>query len=108
MSLPKLPGRTGDGYSWMDELKGGWYSVGVWGSDGWNLGGWPYQLVVHYDGESFGLCIYVEGDLDVKEFATREGRDRATDEYFVWFNNFHDSPTAPRSMDDPRLGPCRL
>lgn len=107
MSLPPLPGWTGEGYSWMDELKG-WYSVGLWGSDGWNLGQWPYQIVCHYDGETFGFCTYTEGDLDIKEFPTREERDRATDEYFVWFNKFHDVRGAPRHIKDGRLGPSRL
>jgi stress response protein SCP2 len=71
-------------------------------------GGWPYQIICHYDGETFGFCSYTEGDLDIKEFPTREERDHATDEYFCWFNQFHDVTGAPVSLDDDRLGPCDI
>lgn len=106
MSLPPLPDRdVGGGYEFIDALEGGWHVVPLWASDGWLLGRWPYQLICHYDGDVFGYCSYTEGDLNIKEFPTREERDHATDEYFVWFNKFHDVEDAPRDLQDERLGP---
>lgn len=108
MALPPLPeSYEGNGYDFMERLTGGWYAVDIWGSEGWDLGGWPHQAIMHYDGQTFGYCSFTEGDLDVKEFATSEERDHATDEYFVWFNEFHDVPIAPRKMTSGRLGPYR-
>lgn len=102
--IPPLP-VTQDGYDYIDELSNGWYAVGLWGSDGWNLGRWPLMVVAHWDGNgAYAFATRTEGDITIKQFHTREGRDHATDEYFVWFNNFHEVEDAPRSMDDPRLG----
>lgn len=108
MSLPDLPHRdVGGGYDWITELSGGWYVVALWGTMGWALGRWPLQIICHFDGATFGYCSYTEGDLDIKEFPTREERDHATDEYFVWFNEFHEVESAPRSIKDGRLGPYK-
>lgn len=108
--VPPLP-VTEDGWEFIaaiNEANSGWRVVGLWGRDGWNLGRWPLQIALHYDGErTYAFATRTEGDFDVKQFHTREGRDHATDEWFVWFNNFHEVEDAPRSMDDPRLGPYR-
>lgn len=112
MSLPPLPDSyMGTGYAFIEELEGGWYSVALWGREGWDLGRWPHQLVVHYDapqdGGAWGFCSFTEGDLDLKEFATREERDKETDRYFCWFNVFHEVAGAPKQVWDMRLGPFR-
>lgn len=109
LEVPQPPNdRMGDGYDFMEKLEGsGWFAVGLWGSEGFNLGRWPLQAICHYDGESFGFCSYTEGDLNVQAFETEAERDHATDEYFVWFNKFHEIEGAPQEMDDPRLGRYR-
>ena len=74
MGLPELPGYTGEGYEWMSQLGNGWYAVPGWGQDGWDLGSWPYVIVCHCDGDTdegqpFGLVVYVESDVTMREFA---------------------------------------
>jgi hypothetical protein len=84
--LPTLPqdDHTGDGYDWARELPTGWKAVYLWGSEGWDLGCLPYQVVAHYDDGlldlAYGLAHYVEGDVTVRAFGSREARDAATDE----------------------------
>ncbi|WP_431983802.1 hypothetical protein [Streptomyces qinglanensis] len=83
--LPFYPedDHTGDGYDWIRELPVGWHAVGVWGSEGWDLGAWPLQVVAHYDCPldlTPALAHYVEGDVTVRAFGSREARDAATDE----------------------------
>ncbi|MGW1071540.1 hypothetical protein [Streptomyces sp. NPDC002537] len=92
-SLPEDEWGSIDGYDWIGRLPAtGWYAVGVWGKDGWPLGSWPYQIVAHFDMEPlslFGLATYVEDDVDVQAFASREERDAATNEVAVhwWISN---------------------
>jgi hypothetical protein len=84
-----MPTRTrwpGDeGYDRMEFARGlGWKSVSSWGLNGWDLGSWPYVVVYHRSETE--LAVDVEGDIDIEEFATREERDRRTDEiaFFYW------------------------
>jgi len=37
--LPPLPAdpRSGDGYDWIDDLRGGWRPLACWGRDGWSI-----------------------------------------------------------------------
>ncbi|MFF3617303.1 hypothetical protein [Streptomyces sp. NPDC002580] len=94
--LPELPGDewgVPDGYEWIARLAGsGWYAVGLWGTEGWNLGRWPYQIVAHIDRpalEVYGLATYTEGDVTVTVFGSREERDAETNEVAVawWITN---------------------
>ncbi|MEU6331461.1 hypothetical protein ABZ851_29920 [Streptomyces sp. NPDC047049] len=94
--LPYYPvdDHSGDGYHWMRELPVGWEAVGVWGSEGWDLGAWPYQVVAHYDCPldlTYGLAHYIEGDVTVTAYGSRAARDRATDELalgtWLWEEN---------------------
>jgi hypothetical protein len=64
-----------------------WKPIPTWGRDGWNLGEWP--LVVVYHRGELELAVDVEGDIDIYECATREERDRKTDEiaFFYWKTN---------------------
>ncbi|MFD4554398.1 hypothetical protein ACFWP5_08720 [Streptomyces sp. NPDC058469] len=107
--LPELPYNDGEGgYEWMPRLKDGWYPVASWGSEGWNLGNWPFVCIAHYDGETFGVGTYVEGDIKAEEFPTREERDRHTDEIAIFYWKNYEIESAPKSMrDDDRLGPYR-
>ncbi|MGW1976718.1 hypothetical protein [Streptomyces sp. NPDC001889] len=83
-ALPSVPqdDHTGDGYTWMHDLPPGWKAVGVWGADGWDLGVWPYQVIAHYNvlDVLWGLAHYIEGDVFVTAYGSREARDAATDE----------------------------
>jgi hypothetical protein len=109
-TLPPLPRTEGYGYDWMDRLSGGWHEVPSWGRDGWDCGNWPYIIMVHYDNEAerlFGMAVYTEGDLDIKEFRTRQERDHATDEWCIWYWPFYGMDEAPQDLSDPRLGPYR-
>jgi len=106
MALPNLPVSWGEGYDWMQQLSGGWYAVPSWGSDGWDLGNWPYVIVVHYDGdEIYGVATYVEGDITVREFPDRAQRDKETDQIalFYWQRD-EDMSDAPQDSGDTRLG----
>ncbi|MER5698898.1 hypothetical protein ACWDBO_44910 [Streptomyces mirabilis] len=94
--LPPLPSDdwgVPDGYEWISQLSAtGWYAVGLWGADGWDLGSWPYQIVAHCDLPAlgvFGLVTYTEGDLDVSAFSSREERDAETNQVAVswWISN---------------------
>jgi hypothetical protein len=78
-------GDRGDGDSWMERLAGtGWYPVSTWGREGWVLGRWPQVIVTAYDPLRsepwvYGMAVYVEGDVDITSYATREERDNAID-----------------------------
>jgi Txe/YoeB family toxin of Txe-Axe toxin-antitoxin module len=65
----------------------GWKAIPNWGRDGWDLGSWP--LVVVYHRGELEIAVDVEGDIDIEKFATREERDRKTDEiaFFCWKND---------------------
>jgi Domain of unknown function (DUF3846) len=104
--IPRLPPRDhGGGYDWMEALSGGWRPVGLWGSDGWNLGTWPYVIVACYDGDGVSaFVVYVEGDIEIRSFTTEEVRDREIDRFAVEHWNHHDVEGAPRTLSDGRLG----
>lgn len=74
---------TGDGYDWIGDLPTGWKAVVSWGSEGWELGSLPYEIVAHYDcplGVIYGMAHYVEGDVTVTAYGSSEVRDAVTDE----------------------------
>lgn len=94
--LPTCPedDHTGDGYDWARELPAGWKAVYSWGSEGWELGSPPYQIVAHFDDVLdvvYGLAHYIEGDVTVTAYGSREARDAATDELalsaWLWGEN---------------------
>lgn len=102
-----IPGPEG-GYEWLERLYGGWYSVPAWGKDGWDLGAWPLVIVVHWDSpddDLFAEAVYVESDIAIRTFATREERDKATDETAVYYWKYFGVFGAPRYLTDSRLGP---
>ena len=78
-----------DGYTWMHEVaehRPEWRPIPGWGRDGWDLGDWPYVIVLHRDEDTFGVLTFVEGDITIKNFATKEERDSETDSiaFFYW------------------------
>jgi hypothetical protein len=79
-----------DGYEFMDKAHkhAGWRIVGSWGRDGWDLGSWPLVIVQHRElGEhtdTFDVLYYVEGDITIERYPTREERDARTDELAVF------------------------
>jgi hypothetical protein len=106
VDLPPLPPPSDDGYDWMSDLRdlrNGWKPIPGWGRDGWDLGSWPYAIVVHYDGDDrYGLATYVEGDIVVGSFSSREERDAATDRVaaFYWRHDGSGPNDLPESGDD--------
>jgi len=90
--LLPLPARGwGDGWDWMDGLASTpWVAVPNWGHDGWDLGQWPYVIVVTCapttGASCYGVATYVEGDLDPQAYATDEERVAAIDRIaeFYW------------------------
>lgn len=105
MTLPDLP-IADDGYEYINALTEGWYPVGLWSTEGFNLGQWPLVVFAHYDSDNlYGLAVRIEGDFEIQEFATREERDKATSEKAVWYWRHYEVETAPQDMSDPRLGP---
>lgn len=95
-ALPTCPeeDHTGDGYDWANELPTGWCAVYSWGTEGWELGNPPYEVVAHFDDildVTYGLARYVEGDVFVTAYGSREARDAATDELalgvWLWVGN---------------------
>jgi hypothetical protein len=74
-----------EGYEFMEAgAAAGWRAVSAWGSDGWDLGDWPY-VVVLFRGE-LERAVYVEGDITIEAFATSADRESSTDEVaeFYW------------------------
>ena len=60
---------------------------------------------MHYDGEDrYGLAVYVEGDVYVTGYPTREDRDRATDTQaaFHWRQFGHGPKDLPAEGEELR------
>lgn len=96
----------GDGYDFIDNLgDSGWHAVGVWGCKGWPLGNWPLVIVIHYDEEVYGSCLYVEGDLKIQAFETEQERNDATDRWAVDYWCHYQVAGAPKTLHHGILGP---
>lgn len=117
--LPPLPNpyQAGDGWDWIDALTGGWAAAGVWGCDGWNLGSWPLVIIAvcridTSNGAVWGVCTYVEGDLDVTAHLTRDAMIQAVDQIaeFYWRHLEHGPKDLPpkQGLMDHHRGPCNL
>jgi hypothetical protein len=96
--IPELPRRVdGDGYDWMEQLPQGWVPVASWGRDGWDLGSWPYAIVVEYRNAEQGVYsvgTYVEGDITVERFQNASEQYEAIDKIaeFYWRANPSSGP----------------
>lgn len=94
----RLPSRVFEG-EWVDEGydligigdRNGWRAMAGWGEDGWDLGNWPYVVVLFRDRSvsetevAFERATYVEGDITIDTYDSREERERATDETAVFY-----------------------
>lgn len=90
--------RVDDGYDFIGAgASNGWHAVAGWGRDGWDLGSWPY-VVVLFRGD-LERAIYVEGDITVETFATREDRETATDETALFYWRADDADWLDRGDD---------
>lgn len=81
---------------WIDEgyefigvgAETGWRAMAGWGVDGWDLGDWPYVIVLFRElgPRTFQRVIYVEGDITIETYDTAEERETATDDtaMFYW------------------------
>jgi hypothetical protein len=112
--LPALPYTLwNSGYDWIGALAGGWYAVPSWGRSGWDLGAWPLVIIAHYDHPAsgcYGLAVYVEGDLDVTAYPTREARDQATNPHAAYWWRVHrngpnDLPVTDADLQPHHTGP---
>lgn len=82
-NLLRALGRGGDGYDWIEEARRfGWLSS--WGRDGWDLGSWPYVIVVARLRGTWQVATYVEHDITVEEFTTPEEMAQHIDR-IAWF-----------------------
>lgn len=88
--IPELaPDYGGEGYDWLERLPDGWKPVAAWGREGWDLGDWPYAIVVEYRDPGQGVYAvgtYVENDITVQRFETVEEQYDAIDKIaeFYW------------------------
>jgi hypothetical protein len=77
-----------DGYEFMTAARQeGWRTLPSWGNDGWDLGEWPYVVLMvrQREGGHFEVVEHVEGDLTFYEFPTQEVRaDALTFLFLVW------------------------
>jgi hypothetical protein len=70
--------------------KRGWHVKASWGRDGFDLGSWPFVIVLfrNHNGR-FEVVEYVEGDVTVYACPTEALRNQITDEmaFFHWKHN---------------------
>jgi hypothetical protein len=78
--------RGDDGYDIMEPARAlCWAAIPSWGRDGWDLGSWPYVVIYHRKAvDGWQIAYYVEGDLTVYSYPSRELRDAATDCLAFW------------------------
>ncbi|GAA3712087.1 hypothetical protein ACRWOO_18410 [Streptomyces sp. NEAU-PBA10] len=111
--LPFLPEDFhdgGDADTWLAHLAPwGWTGVRDWGSEGWDLGNWPYQAVALYDSPFelyYALAVYTEGDVSVEAWATREERDTSVD--LLALSYWSHSDRGPADAPDPSTPPSDI
>lgn len=86
----------GDGYEFMNTNAAlGWRRIADWGVDGYDLGRWPLVVVMVSDEyDKPNMLVYIEGDVDVREFpnvAERTEHLNAVAESF-WRSGVADGP----------------
>ncbi|NHW49528.1 hypothetical protein HAV21_21980 [Paenarthrobacter sp. MSM-2-10-13] len=82
------------GYDWMELIEEhGWAVLSSWGSDGWDLGQWPYVMVAvtrtaDSIGNLFGIATYCEGDVTCTYYRTKARLwDAITEQAFSSWKN---------------------
>jgi hypothetical protein len=83
-AFAKLRGE--DGYKRIElAIARGWEAIPSWGLRGWDLGTWPWVVILHRTTPTaYELAYNVEGDISVYRYVTRELRDTATDYVAFW------------------------
>lgn len=98
--------KSDDGYSDMEVAADeGWHAISGWGSDGWDLGDWPYVVISVRDRAPSSKCCgecgtitsadtgghelrqTCEGDTTAYRFSTREDRSAAIDYLCIWYGD---------------------
>jgi hypothetical protein len=102
-ALPDDPDNGLSGWDWIGQLpRLGWVPVPVWGDQGWPLGNWPYHIFAHCHvphRDLYGLATWVESDVYVEAFATREERDLATTHTAL--HSWESNENGPASLRSP-------
>ncbi|MFJ5700613.1 hypothetical protein [Arthrobacter sp. NPDC093139] len=88
------------GYDWMELIgEHGWGVIPSWGSDGWDLGQWPYVMVAGIRtadgiGNLFGMATYCEGDVTCTFYRTKARFWEAISEqaFYHWKNGQAQGP----------------
>ncbi|RXZ51905.1 hypothetical protein [Agromyces binzhouensis] len=72
----------GNGYDFIAaNERAGWRAVPDWGRNGWDLGRWPTAIVMASDEHRRPRAlVYLEGDLEAREFDTADERTRFVDD----------------------------
>jgi len=77
-----------DGYEMMEIAeKRRWRAIAGWGTQGWDLGSWPYVVIYFRDREGlFDVLEYSEGDVTMYACPSKEIREQITNElaFFHW------------------------
>jgi hypothetical protein len=103
----------GDGYEWIEAIaEDGWAALSNWGSEGWDLGQWPYVIVAgtrtaDRTGHLFGAATYCEGDVTCRYFRTQRAQWEAITEqaFFSWSNG---QAHGPARSPFPQSSPVQL
>ncbi|WP_427175242.1 hypothetical protein [Arthrobacter sp. 92] len=83
-----------DGYDWTELIEAeGWAVIPNWGSEGWDVGQWPYVMVAATRtadsiGNLFGVATYCEGDVSCTFYRGKVQQWEAITEqaFFHWKN----------------------
>jgi hypothetical protein len=78
---------SGDGYDDMALNEAmGWTTRASWGSDGWDLGTWPYVVLsTRRHNCRFEVLSVCEGDHELYVFDTEADQHAALDYLFLWY-----------------------
>ncbi len=106
--VPVLTDAHSDGgYEWMDSIEEeGWWVCGAWGTDGWDLGEWPYVMVAvtktaDETGPLFGMATYCEGDVKTMFYRTQAAHWAAiTAEAFNTWKMRDNGPDMPDTLEE--------
>ncbi|UKA77636.1 hypothetical protein [Arthrobacter sp. FW306-07-I] len=108
------------GYDWMDLIEQhGWTVLSCWGSEGWDLGQWPYVMVAATRtadriGNLFGVATYCEGDVTCTYYRTKARQwDAITEQAFFHWKNGQahgpdDLPEAAAELPSRYRMPCTV
>lgn len=80
-----------DGYEWIGAAESeGWRAISAWGSNGWDLGDWPY-MVYAFRGD-LEVASYCEGDVRIETYESAHDRELAVDAAAMFYWKSRDEP----------------